>query len=67
MDALERITLEATIRRCLRAKYARPINVSRIEEQAAFDRGFLRFVEYPSGHYHLTDAGREFLNGVEFV
>jgi hypothetical protein len=67
MDDLERRTIEATITRCLRSKYSRPMGVSRAEEQAAFDRGFLTYVEYPSGHYVLTSAGQEFMSGVEFV
>lgn len=65
METTERHLIEATLRRCNRQP-ARPMGVSRSDEKTAMDYGFLRFVEYPSGHYHITEAGQEFLNGVAY-
>lgn len=44
-----------------RGQFARPPGVSREAEQAAIDRGYLRFNECPLGHYKVTEAGNVFL------
>ncbi len=67
MDDIERRSLQSTLRQCKRSSTCRPLGVSRADEQAAMQRGFLRWHEWPSGHYEVTDAGREFLSGVEYV
>lgn len=52
--------LRRTLQRC-RGQFARPIDVGRDEEKAAIDRGYLKFHEWPSGHYAITEKGRNFL------
>lgn len=52
--------LRRTLRAC-RGQYCRPVHVSRDEEQAAIERGYLRFHEWPAGHYQVTERGQSFL------
>lgn len=52
--------LASIIRRC-RGQFARPLGVSAKQEQAAIAAGVLRFCEWPSGHYEITEAGCDLL------
>ena len=57
MNDIENRTLAATLRRC-KGQICRPLGVSRGNEERAMQLGYLRFHEWPSGYYEITDAGR---------
>ena len=52
--------IAATLRRCS-GQFARPLGVSGDDVREAERRGLLRFHEWPSGHFQVTEAGRDFL------
>lgn len=56
--------LAAVIRRC-RNQIARPLGVNAAEVKEATERGYLVFVEWPRGHFEITDRGRRFLQSAD--
>ena len=52
--------IAATIKR-VSGKVATPLGISMGALRAAQDAGYVKFREWPSGHWHVTDAGRNFL------
>lgn len=60
MDDTERRSIVATLRRCS-GQFARPIGMSYSQEQVAILGGYLKFNEWPSGHYQITDKGHSLI------
>lgn len=55
--------IAATLRRC-KGRPATPSGVSTSDVATAMERGLIQFREWPSGHFALTDAGRNFLSAL---
>lgn len=54
-------TIARTIRRC-RGQFARPAGVDQFAMDEAIERGLLRFNEWPSGHFQITERGADFIS-----
>lgn len=55
-EELRRRSIVATLLRC-QGQHARPVGLSRSAEQIAVQGGYLRFNEWPMGHYQVTLKG----------
>lgn len=52
-------TLIASMRR-LNGQFATPMGMSSVARELQ-DMGLMKFHEWPSGHWQITDAGRDFI------